>query len=152
MSERNAISEPDRLDWQIVRLLQANGRTPNATMAEQLKVAEGTVRGRIRRLIEAGILRIAGLVNPDVLTGHQLVVVGINVKESKQLERTARAVAKLSQVKEVAITSGRYDIMAKVLVDSNKGIIHCLTDSLAKIEGTAGTETFVMLKTYNTWI
>ncbi|NLX06632.1 MAG: Lrp/AsnC family transcriptional regulator [Phycisphaerae bacterium] len=152
MSEPTPIIEPDRLDWRIIRLLQDNGRTPNATIAEQLKVAEGTVRGRIRKLLEAGILRIAGMVNPDVLTGHQLVVVAMNVKESKQLEKTARAVAKLPQVKEVAITSGRYDIMAKVLVDSNKGIIHFLTDSLAKIEGIAGTETFVMLKTYNAWI
>jgi len=146
------MTTPDALDWRIIRLLQADGRTPNATIAEKLSVAEGTVRARIKKLIGAGILRIGGEINPEYLAGHQLVLIAITVAKSRRLEQTAREVAKLPEVTSVAITSGRYDIMAQVLVDSNKGIINFLSQSLAKIDGIVRTESFVFLKTINCWL
>jgi len=146
------MSKPDQLDWRIIRILSRDGRATNAAVAKKLKVAEGTVRSRIKKLIQAGILKIAGLINPEFLAGHQLVMIAINVRESKMLERTARAVARLPQVKSVAITSGRYDLMAQVIVDSNRGIINFLSNSLAKINGIVRTETFVYLKTFNCWM
>lgn len=146
------MTAPDNTDWKIIHLLQQDGRTTNAGIAAELHVAEGTVRSRIKKLLEAGVLKIAGLLNPEYLEGHQLVVIAMKVAESRQLEPTAQAVAKLPQVKSVAITSGRYDIMAHVIVESNKGIIHFLSDSLAKIDGIVSTETFLFLRSYDTWI
>lgn len=146
------MTQPDQLDWQIIRTLQRDGRSANAGIAKKFNVAEGTVRSRIRKLIEAGILKIAGLINPEFLADHQLVLIGINVSQTKKLERTAQALAKLPQVQTVAITSGRYDLIAQVLVDSNKGTIDFLTSTLARIDGIVSTETFLLLKTYNCWI
>ena len=144
--------KPDELDWQIVEILRNDGRTSNAEIARQLEIAEGTVRARIKRLCKAGIFRVVGQINPEFLRDHQLITIGINVKESKSLEKTLHKIARLSQVNFAAITSGRYDIVAQVLVDSNKGLINFLTKSLAKIEEISSTETFVMLKTINSWI
>ncbi len=144
--------KPDNLDWQIIELLRKDGRTSNSEIARQLDIAEGTVRMRIKRLCKAGVLRVAGQINPEILTDHQLITIGIKVKESKSLEKTLYKIAKLQQVNFAAITSGRYDIIAQVLVDSNKGLINFLTKSLAKIQEISSTETFVMLKTINSWI
>jgi len=142
----------DELDRQIIDALRANGRETNVDIARRLRVTEGTVRARIKKLTDAGVLRISGRVNPEFLVGHQVVLVGINVKESKSLEKTAQAIAKLPHVNYAAITSGRYDILAQVIVDSNKGIINFLTRSLAKIAAVNRTETFVLLKTHNCWV
>jgi Lrp/AsnC family transcriptional regulator, regulator for asnA, asnC and gidA len=141
----------DQLDWQIIDALRESGRASNAQIARRLRVTEGTIRIRIKKLTDAGILRITGQVNPEFLLGHQVVMIGINVKESKSLEKTAQAIAQLEQVNFAAITSGRYDIIAQVTVDSNKGIINFLTHSLANIAMVSRTETFVLLKTYNCW-
>ncbi|MFA5863056.1 MAG: Lrp/AsnC family transcriptional regulator [Phycisphaerae bacterium] len=141
----------DQLDWQIIDALRESGRASNAQIARRLRVTEGTIRIRIKKLTDAGILRITGQVNPEFLVGHQVVMIGINVKESKSLEKTAQAIGQLEHVNFAAITSGRYDIIAQVIVDSNKGIINFLTHSLAKIATVSRTETFVLLKTYNCW-
>ena len=87
--------KPDELDWQIIKTLQTNGRSANAAIAKQLAVTEGTVRSRTKKLIDSGILKITGLINPEFLEDYQLVSIGINVKESKQLESKAREVSKL---------------------------------------------------------
>ncbi len=144
--------KPDKLDWQIIELLRKDGRMSNSEIARQLKIAEGTVRTRVKRLCKAGVFRVVGQINPEFLTDHQLITIGIKVKESKALEKTLHKIAKLQQVNFAAITSGRYDIIAQVLVDSNKGLINFLTQSLAKIQEISSTETFVMLKTINSWI
>lgn len=143
---------PDKLDWQIIDLLQKDGRATNAGIAEKLDVAEGTVRTRLKRLIETGTLKVSGLVNPEFLEHYQLMLIGMNVKESRQLESTAEAVSRLPQVRSVAITSGRYDLVVEVIVESNHGIIKFLSESLSTVTGITTTETFVCLKTYNYWI
>ncbi len=143
---------PDELDSKIIEILGTNGRTSNAEIARKLSVTEGTVRSRIKKLTDSGIFRVIGQVNPEILHNHQLVMIGINVKESKSLEETLHRVSQLPQVNFASITSGRYDIIAQVLVDSNKGIINFLTDSLANIESVSSTETFVLLKSVNYWV
>lgn len=142
----------DSLDWKIIDCLRKNGRDSNAEISRLLQVTEGTIRARIKKLTDAGILRITGQVNPEFLVGHQLVIIGINVKESKSLEKTAQAIAKLPNVNFAAITSGRYDIIAQLIVESNRGIINFLTESLSKISAVSRTETFVLLKTHNSWV
>jgi len=142
----------DELDWKIIESLRASGRESNAQIARKFRVTEGTIRSRIKKLSSEGILRITGQVNPEFLVGHQVVLVGINVRVSRSLEKTAQRIAGLPEVSYAAITSGRYDIMAQVIVDSNRGIIHFLTRSLARIPTVSRTETFMLLKTHNCWV
>jgi Lrp/AsnC family transcriptional regulator for asnA, asnC and gidA len=142
----------DELDWKIIEALKENGRASNAEIARHLAVTEGTVRSRIKRLTDTGIMRVTGQVNPEFLTEYQTVLIGINVKESKSLEKTVQAIAKLPHVSFAAITSGRYDIMAQVVVKSKDGIIDFLSNSLARISAVNRTETFLLLKTHGCWI
>ena len=142
----------DRLDWQIIAMLSENGRTANSTIGDKLGVTEGTIRQRIRRLMEVGVLRISGQVNPEFLEGHQLLLVGINIGESSQLMKVFERLGQLPEVKSVAVLSGRYDLIIQVVVESNHGVIKFLTESLASIEGIRTTETFIVLKTHNYWL
>jgi Lrp/AsnC family transcriptional regulator for asnA, asnC and gidA len=142
----------NKLDWQIIRELQRNGREPNSTIAKKLNVTEGTIRQRVKKLLEAGVLRVSGQLNPEFLEGHQMILMGINIKESSRLEKTFHELESLEEVHSVAITSGRYDIFIQVIVSNNLGVVNFLTDSLAKISGIMQTETFVLLKTKNYWL
>src|SRR4030042_6108665 len=51
----------DKIDWQIIRILEKNGRAPNKEIAEQIGVSEGPVRNRIKKLTDHQFLRIRGL-------------------------------------------------------------------------------------------
>jgi len=139
--------QPDDTDWKIIGILQ-EGWVPNNTIARRLGVSEGTVRSRLKRLKDAGILTIRALINPDVLANKQLVLVAMNVAESRLLECKAQEISGLPNVISVSIASGRYDLVAVVLGDSNKGLVRFLTEELSKVEGIASSESFIMLKSY----
>jgi Lrp/AsnC family transcriptional regulator for asnA, asnC and gidA len=147
-----SIHELDEIDRGIIQALRADGRTNNSVIAAKLEVAEGTVRQRVRKLNEAGVLRVSALVNPEVISEHQLCMVGLKIAESHRLEASAEAVSALPEVRSVAIVTGRYDLIAEVLVASNHGLIRFLSESLAQVQGIQSSETFLLLKTYDKWI
>lgn len=142
----------NKLDWEIIGELQKNGREPNSTIAKKLDVTEGTIRQRVKKLLEAGVLRVSGQLNPEFLEGHQMILMGVNIKESSRLEKTFDELSLLEEVHSVAITSGRYDLFIQVIVSNNLGVVNFLTKSMSKIEGISQTETFVLLKTKNYWL
>lgn len=144
--------ELDEIDRGIVAALRADGRTNNSVIAARLGIAEGTVRQRMRKLTEAGVVRISALVNPEIISEHQLCMIGLKLSESKRLESAAIEISQLPEVRSVAIATGRYDMLVEVLVDSNHGLIRFLSESLAKVAGIESTETFLLLKTYDKWI
>ncbi len=143
--------QPDETDWKIISILK-EGYVPNNTIALELGVSEGTVRARLKKLKEAGILQIRALINPDVLENKQLVLVAMRVAESKLLDRKAEELSHLKNVLSVSIASGRYDLIAEVLLDSNRGLVHFLTEELSTVEGILASESFIMLKNYGKYV
>jgi Lrp/AsnC family transcriptional regulator for asnA, asnC and gidA len=143
--------QPDETDWKIIDTLK-EGWVPNNTIARKLGVSEGTIRTRLKRLKDAEIMTVRALINPDVLANKQLVHVAMNVAESRLLENKAAEIARLSNVLSVSIASGRYDLIAEVLVDSNKGLVLFLTEELSQIQGITRSESFIMLKNYNKFV
>ena len=143
--------QPDETDWKIISILK-EGYVPNNTIALELGVSEGTVRARLKKLKEAGILQIRALINPDVLENKQLVIVAMRVAESKLLDRKAEELSHLKNVLSVSIASGRYDLIAEVLLDSNRGLVHFLTEELSTVEGILASESFIMLKNYGKYV
>ena len=143
--------ELDELDSKIVARLRVENIN-NSALAEELDLSEGTVRQRIKKLKESGVLKIRAVINPDSLVRQQLAMVAVNITESKLLDTKAEEIAALENVLSVSITSGHYDLMAEVLVDSNHGLVEFLTVSLAGVSGIAKTESFLMLRNYNKYV
>lgn len=143
--------KPDDLDWQIIEILRKEDQSNNA-VARKLEISEGTVRQRLKKLKESGVLKIRALINPEVLANQQLALVGITIRESCYLKKRVEEIVALPDVLSASITSGRYDIMAEVLTDSNHGLVEFLTHQLSAIEGIGTTETFVMLESYKKYV
>jgi Lrp/AsnC family transcriptional regulator for asnA, asnC and gidA len=143
--------QPDATDWKMIEILQ-QGYVPNNTIARQLDISEGTVRGRLKKLRDAGILQVKALINPEVLEHKQLALVALRVTESRLLDLKAEEVSRLQDVLSVSITSGRYDLIAEVLVDSNRGLVRFLTEQLSTVEGVLSSESFLMLKSYRKYV
>jgi Lrp/AsnC family transcriptional regulator for asnA, asnC and gidA len=141
----------DATDQGIIELLRRE-HVSNIDLAAKLNVSEGTIRQRLKRLKESGILKITAGIDPDVLDNQQVVLVTVNVARSALLEQKAREITALPHVLSVSIVSGRYDLVAEVLVDSNHGLVDFLTGELAGIEGITATESFLLLKSYNKYV
>ena len=106
-------------------------------LADELGLSEGTVRQRIKKLKEAGVLKIRALINPDSLVRQQLATIAVNISESRLLDAKAKEIALLANVLSVSITSGQYDLIVEILVDSNHGLVEFLTQTMAQVEGIA---------------
>ena len=143
--------QPDETDWKIIKLLSQK-HLPNNEIARRLGISEGTVRRRIKSLQSSGIMKIKALLDPDVLENQQLALVAANVTQAELLYKKAEEIANLKNVNSVSIISGQYDIMIEVLIDSNKGLMRFLTETLSTVEGIAKTETFVILKSFEKFI
>jgi Lrp/AsnC family transcriptional regulator for asnA, asnC and gidA len=139
--------QPDEIDWKIIDILR-KGYVPNNTIARKLNISEGTVRLRLKKLKDSGIMEVRALINPDTLENQQLALIAMRVSESRLLESKAREVSGLKNVLSVSIISGRYDLIAEVLVDSNRGLVKFLTEELSTIKGISHSESFLMLKSY----
>jgi Lrp/AsnC family transcriptional regulator for asnA, asnC and gidA len=143
--------QPDDFDWKLISILR-NGHVNNSEVAKELGVSEGKVRQRLKKLKDSDILRVRGEINPEALEGQQLAIVAINVTESRLLDQKAKEVSSLEHVLHVMIVSGQFDILAHVLVDSNKGLVNFLTERLSEIQGITATQSFIVLKSTNLYV
>lgn len=137
--------EPDTLDRQIISLLQADGRCSNREIARQLDVPEATVRYRVRRLTDSGLLRITALVAPEHL-GYQLTVVITVQVEAQLVNEVAETLGALHEVMWLVITSGEKDIILTAAFQSQDQLFDFLTDKLAVVPGIIRSETAIGLK------
>jgi len=142
----------DETDWKIVDLLAQDGRITAKAIAQELGLAEATIRNRLNRLTASGKLKVSGLINQDAFEDKVVAFVSIVIKEAKNLDAVGQQIAKLPSVQNVSIVSGGYDFLAEILVSSNKGIIQFLQDELSTIEGIGKSETHLILKSYNKWV
>ena len=117
----------------LLKLLR-QGRTSYAEIAKELSLAVNTVRSRIQRLAEEGVLDIAGLCNPEALPGHVLAVVGVKLKDM-ELVKKAEEFGKLRGVVSVGVVTGRFDLLVTVLLNEEFGLLQFLAQEAAGISG-----------------
>lgn len=142
----------DKVDQKILAILHLDGRTSNSDIAKALGVSEGTVRNRIKKLLDKGAVKFTGLLNPDFLPDRNLVQIGIKVAASKDLSAIAEKISGLPHVISVYIITGEMDIVIEAFVESKFGPIDFIDKQLSSIDGIVSTETQVVMKHYNKWL
>ena len=93
----------------IIRLLR-DGRKPYSVIADELGITENTVRSRANKLLEDGVLRITGMVDPENVPGLQMIYMGVKLS-TMELQKKAVEFMKLRGVVSVSIVTGRYDLI-----------------------------------------
>ncbi len=139
----------DETNIEIIKHLR-DGRKSFSAIADALLITENTVRSRVNKLVEEGILEISGLVDPESLPGHRLIVIGVKLS-TVQLVRMGEEFTKLRGVVSVSVVTGRYDLIAQVMLNENEGfgLLEFFTKELSKIEEIREVETFVVYQAYN---
>jgi len=136
----------DKTDFEIISLLQKDGRMPFVKMAELLGVSEGTIRRKVSSLVDNGTLAITAVCNPGALGYDAPAIVGISA-DQKKCEEVAKQIAQMPEVQFVVITTGPYEIMIEVHAESNEDLFDMLL-RIADLDGVKATQTFLILRTY----
>lgn len=137
----------DEINVEIIKQLR-DGRKSFKAIAEELSVSENTIRARVAKLSEEGVLEISGLVDPESLPGHSAVIVGVKL-QSMDLIKKGEEFSKLRGVVSVSVVTGRFDLILLVLLKQGFGLLEFYTEEVAKITEVQSVETFVVYKAYN---
>ena len=137
----------DKTNLAIIKHLR-NGRKSYQKIARDLAVSENTVRTRVQKLIEEGILDIKGVVNPESMEGHRVVIVGVKL-QSMDLVNKGEEFSNLKGVVSVSVVTGRFDLIIVVLLKSGFGLLEFYTEEVSRIKEVQSVETFVVYKSYN---
>lgn len=133
------------VDVAIIRCLHGDARSPIAQIAERLRMPESTVRHRLNRLVERGIVEFVALTNPFQF-GYQIwVMVSVEV-ELAQIRSVANRLAALPEIYFVGITAGGQDLLAAGVFRSNTELVTFMTTRLARIPGIIRTSTTSILE------
>jgi len=137
----------DKTDIAIIRHLR-DGRKSFKQIADELSLAENTVRARTNKLVENGVLDISGLVDHGSIPGHTLVFVGIKL-QSMALLKKGQEFSRLRGVVSVSVVTGQYDLILVLLLNEDFGLLEFYAEEISRIKGVQSTETFVVYKGYN---
>ena len=134
----------DDLDRKIIAILQSNGRASNAQIARNVGVSEGTVRRRVRRLIEEAVIRVVAIPDLEKLGYGTVALIGLQVQPDK-IDAVADTVATFPEAHHVAVTTGAYDIFLWATLTSTEALGSFIRGKVGSVQGVRRTETFVNL-------
>jgi len=141
----------DEVDSKILKELSGDGRLSFRNIAENLEIADGTVRTRVTRMMESGFLRISALINPFFMENNIVAHIGMEL-ESRTQREAMQQISELPGVLSVSSTAGTYDLIAEVYLESRTALNEFLFDKLSQISGIKTTHTFVSLDAKDKWI
>ncbi len=142
----------DKLDRQILRSLQADGRATYEQLAEQVSLSPSAVLRRVKRLEESGVIdRYVALVKPESV-GLGLTAY-LNVRLEKHTESHKRnpmdlfraSVQTWPEVVECAALTGEMDYLLRVVVQDMAHYSRFIMDTLLKHPSVQDCQTSFVL-------
>ncbi len=106
--------ELDALDKQILKLLQREARLSFAEIGRHLNIAETTVRFRVNRLVESGVItRFAALLDP-VKVGLKVGGAILLKIDPAHLEETCNQLIAFNETQYLFRSTGEYDLVSMI--------------------------------------
>jgi Lrp/AsnC family transcriptional regulator for asnA, asnC and gidA len=144
MNSKTRAAQLDDVSKAIIEQLQEDGRRSYAEIGKAVGLSEATVRQRVQKLTEAGVMQVVAVTDPMQLGFYRQAMIGLRC--SGDTRAIADKLAALQAVDYVVLTAGSFDIMAEVVCESDEDLINLLNEQIRKLEGVVTTETFVYLK------
>ena len=132
----------DDLDKQIIIALEDDGRRPYRDIARDLGVAEATIRSRVSRLTEGGLIHITAVGDPLTL-GVDVVAISLIRVKPGHIKDTAELLTQFPNVRFVGTSFGSADIIVQTLHASVQELHSFVSEDLPKAApAITSTETF----------
>jgi Lrp/AsnC family transcriptional regulator, regulator for asnA, asnC and gidA len=144
--DRSELAELDDTDKKILRALQKDARASFKQIANDIGVSEATVFVRVRKLQEKGVLQgFRALVDPKSV-GKNLTAITLIRAQPRSLVGILDALKKFEEISEIYDVTGQYYSIVKIRTDTTQHLSKII-DEIGMIEGVAGTETVIVLRT-----
>lgn len=143
MNDNPAIDEINR---QILEILRADARTPNAEIARQVGLTTSAVHERVRKLEARGIIRgYSAVLDADALGQGLLAFVGVRIAPHREAMNVARALSGAHGAEEVFHMAGEECFLVKVRC-ADTGELEQVLLALNDIPAVTSTRTVIALR------
>ncbi len=141
MKERRNIMI-DHLDERIIEILRKDSRRPFVDIANQLKVSEGTIRSRVRKLIDDNVIQSFTIKT----TGKNVkAIIEIKIDVNVNTAEVAGEISKYEGVSDVFEVTGDEDIIAIIDVNSSPQL-NDIIEKIRRFDNVQSTKTRLILK------
>ena len=131
----------DDLDREILAILRRDSRTPYTEIADRVGTSEGTVRNRVERLIEEGIIERFTVATR---TGNVKAMVEIGVAVDVDTDEISERMADWTEVDFVWQVSGEEDVVA-VADTADTGTLNEMITRARELDEVVSTKTRLIL-------
>ncbi len=143
---KQTITMINKQDEELLSLLRENARTSVSDLARNLHLSRSTVQNRIAKLEQSGVIKGYSVdYGSEYL--DELVSAHVLIKESPKLvAKTNLELKRISQIVDLFVISGEYDLIAVVQAQSlNK--LNSVLEEIGNLEGVERTNSSVILAT-----
>lgn len=128
----------DRVDREILKILQSDGRISNANLARRVGLSPPSVLQRVRKLEESGYIEgYKAILDRENLGFNLLVIANISLAlhQEQPIEAFRAAVQDIPEVLECLHVSGDFDFLLKVVVADMHDYERLVREKISAIPG-----------------
>ena len=142
--------KPDRIDLEILRLLQQDGRLSSQALSAKVKLSARACLDRLRRLEAAGYIRgYTARIDRDKLGASVSVFAQVTLTDQRRAtrDRFESRIARCDEVVACYLVSGEYDYLLRIVVKDTRDYERLLREKLYKIKGIRHSQSSFVLRT-----
>jgi len=150
LKTKNKTISLDATDMEILRALQKNCTETYAAMGKRLGIAHSTVRDRIKKMEQQGVIRnYTATVDAEKIGLRNITAVMTVYTDPKEAERVAEELAALPEVLEAYTSlSEELLIITKVSASSQEKLHEFIANSVAPLPGVSRIRTSIITKKF----
>lgn len=143
----NLINLIDQIDLKILSILQNNGRTRLADIADEVELSAPAVMERVKKLEASGVIKgYQALVDGKKVGKDITAFIGVSIGNQRDIDQFATQILRYQDVLECHHVTGDESFILKVK-SANTGSLEKLLGQIRSVEGVTRTVTKIVLST-----
>lgn len=147
-SDKSGHTETERQTTRIIELLQQDGRMPYSTIATDLGVSEGTVRNRVRQLVDDNVITIQAEALPAAFGYNFNAMTFVKIAPGADITAVADRFAAVPEVYYLIMTLGQFNLGIATYHRSDQEFREFLTHHCYGHSDVEDIETNLVLKVH----
>jgi Lrp/AsnC family leucine-responsive transcriptional regulator len=142
--------ELDKIDLQILKKLQENGRITNLQLSNEIGLSPAPTLERVRKLENSGYIKSYHAVVDEELLGlgiKTLIQIQLDFHKNNTIQTFVEEVKQIKEVIECHHVTGNCDFILKVYVKNIKAYEQLIMDKISKISVVKTFQTMIILST-----
>lgn len=139
----------DEIDHILIDELRRDARQPNNALAAAAGIAPSTALGRVRSLVERGVIRgFHAEIDPEALgQGIQAMIsVRLQADARKHIGKFGEQIAALDEVLNIYFIAGADDFLVQIATVDTAALRNFVVDNLSAHPDVAATETILIFE------